>query len=173
LKQFRFRPETDEDKISIENLAKEAGLSESDYLTKYFHERKFAKDSMSGLERKKEDYLDQKIVNLKLTNEKLRRELLFEQTFDKTPSSQAKKAIKEGVELSGFNPPEYERDSFVSKNISNFIESLRMEGGVTINCKLCPTGFPSQGSKEHAMETLRRHLLLAHEKEILELMLNV
>ena len=170
LKQFRFRLRNQKDIENLEQQAKEAGLNEADFLEKkWLH---------GGFETPlKDEKLREEIKKLKLTNRKLEIELNFEQRFDKTPSSQAKKAIKERVAESGFNPPEQiEEDKlkdFISNNFMKFLQSLRMEGNVTVNCKLCPTGFPDQVTKEKAVERLKLHLFQTHAKEISEMIQSV
>lgn len=98
------------------------------------------------------------------------KELLFGETFDKTPSYSAQKAIKVGVNTESYNPPEEKKINEVIKNSWNkFVETLKQnsKGEWTLTCKLCSTGFILP-DKEQAINRLKIHLEETHSERVLE-----
>jgi len=102
---------------------------------------------------------------------KMEIELLFDQTFDKTPSSQAKKAIKDAVNSESFNAPE-EKDlvEIINRHWNKFIDTLRKNAKQewVLTCKLCSTGLilPTQ---EKAVERFKKHLEETHSEELVKI----
>jgi len=98
------------------------------------------------------------------------KELDFNQTFDKTPSSQAKSAIKVGVNTESYEPPEEKKIQQVIQNQWNkFVETLKQNPKAewTLTCKLCSTGFILP-TKELAISRFKKHLEETHNERVLE-----
>jgi len=98
------------------------------------------------------------------------KELDFNETFDKTPSSQAKTAIKVGVNTESYNPPEEKKIQEVIQNQWNkFVETLKQKqnGEWTLTCKLCSTGFVLP-TKELAISRFKKHLEETHNERVLD-----
>ncbi len=98
------------------------------------------------------------------------KELNFSETFDKTPSSQAKTAIKVGVNTESYEPPEEKKIQDVIQNQWNkFVETLKQNSKAewTLTCKLCSTGFILP-TKELAISRFKKHLEETHNERVLE-----
>jgi len=98
------------------------------------------------------------------------KELDFSETFSKTPSSQAKTAIKVGVNTESYEPPEEKKIKDVIKNNWNkFVESIikNPKNEWTLTCHLCSTGFILP-TREQAIERFKIHLLETHNERVLE-----
>jgi len=98
------------------------------------------------------------------------KELNYTQTFDKTPSSQAKSAIKVGINTESYEPPEDKKINEVIKNSWNkFVNTLKQnsKGEWTLTCKMCNTGFILP-TKEEAINRFKIHLLETHNERVLE-----
>lgn len=100
-----------------------------------------------------------------------KRELNFLENFGKTPSSEAKTAIKVAVNNESFIPPE-EKDleQIIKINWEKFILSLRTnsKNEWIANCKLCDTGFILP-TKELAINRFKTHLSENHNEQLLKL----
>jgi len=98
------------------------------------------------------------------------KELLFGETFTKTPSYSAQKAIKVGVNTESYEPPEEKKIKDVIENSWNkFVETLKQnsKGEWTLTCKLCSTGFILP-TKELAISRLKKHLEETHYERVLD-----
>lgn len=105
-----------------------------------------------------------------LMTEIKKRELQFSKTFDKTPSSQVKTAIKVGVNTESYEPPEEKQIKDVIQNSWNkFVETLKQDskGEWILTCKLCHTGFILP-NKELAIERFKKHLEETHFERVLD-----
>jgi len=97
------------------------------------------------------------------------KELLFDQTFDKTPSSQAKTAIKVAVNTESYEPPEEKKLNEVIKlNWNKFVDTLKQnsKGEWIATCKICSTGFILP-TKEQAINRFKIHLEENHQESVL------
>jgi len=98
------------------------------------------------------------------------KELDFSETFDKTPSSQAKSAIKVGVNTESYEPPEEKKIQDTIQNQWNrFVNTLKQNSKAewTLTCKLCSTGFILP-TKELAISRFKKHLEETHYEKVLE-----
>jgi len=98
------------------------------------------------------------------------KELNFSETFDKTPSSQAKTAIKVAVDTQGYEPPEEKKiKEMIENNWNRFVETLKQnpKGEWIATCKLCSTGFilPTQAT---AIMRFKQHLEQTHYEKVLD-----
>jgi len=100
-----------------------------------------------------------------------RREFNFHENFGKTPSSQAKTAIKVAVNNESFIPPEEKNlEQIIQNNWNKFLLSLRTnsKNEWIANCKLCDTGFILP-NKDEAIERFKTHLIENHNEQLLKL----
>jgi len=98
------------------------------------------------------------------------KELDFSETFDKTPSSQAKTAIKVGVNTESYEPPEEKKIIDVIQNQWNkFVETIikNPKNEWTLTCKLCSTGFILP-TREQAIQRFKIHLEQTHHERVLD-----
>jgi len=97
------------------------------------------------------------------------KELIYNETFDETPSSRAKIAIKTAVNTETFNPPEEKKlNEIVKMNWNRFIDSLKQnsKGEWISTCKFCSTGFILP-TKEQAINRFKIHLEENHAESVL------
>jgi len=107
-----------------------------------------------------------------------RRELDFQENFGKTPSYQAKEAIKvsQGWQnkealTNSYNPPEEKSlEKIIENNWKQFLLSLRTnsKNEWIANCKLCDTGFILP-TKELSINRFKTHLRENHNEELLKI----
>jgi len=98
------------------------------------------------------------------------KELDFSETFDKTPSSQAKTAIKVGINTESYEPPEEKKiQDTIQNKWNNFVSTLKQNSKAewTLTCKLCDTGFILP-TKELAISRFKKHLEETHYERVLE-----
>jgi len=98
------------------------------------------------------------------------KELDFSETFDKTPSSQAKTAIKVGVNTESYEPPEEKKiQDTIQNKWNNFVNTLKQNSKAewTLTCKLCSTGFILP-TKDLAISRFKKHLEETHYEKVLE-----
>ena len=148
----------------------ESKLSINDFLKKLVNDFRTGKivDSKNlDLHRKKlEVDIRYKEIMIKIKE----KELLFDQTFDKTPSSQAQKAIKVGVNTESYEPPEEKQiKDVIQNNWNKFVESIikNPKNEWTLTCHLCSTGFILP-TREQAIERFKTHLLETHNERVLD-----
>jgi len=100
-----------------------------------------------------------------------KQELLFSQKFDKTPSSQAKTAIKTGVNEEGFAAKEEkDLDEIIKIAWNRFVDTLKRNPKMewVLTCKFCQTGLILP-TKELAIERFKKHLLETHSEELVKI----
>ena len=98
------------------------------------------------------------------------KELDFSETFDKTPSSQVKTAIKVGVNTESYEPPEEKKiQDTIQNKWNNFVNTLKQNSKAewTLTCKLCSTGFILP-TKEQSINRFKIHLLETHNERVLD-----
>jgi len=107
------------------------------------------------------------------------KELVYSETFDKTPSHTAQNAIKVNVnaeniyppkETESYEPPEEKKIKHVIENSWNkFVATLKQnsKGEWTLTCKLCSTGFILP-TKETAILRFKQHLNETHYEKVLD-----
>jgi len=99
-----------------------------------------------------------------------KKELQFSETFEKTPSLTAQRAIKIGVNTESYEPPEDKKIQKVIQNSWNkFVNTLRQNSKAEwiLTCKLCNTGFILP-TKEQAINRFKIHLAETHNERVLD-----
>ncbi len=132
-----------------------------------FKNGEFNDGSKSDLQRKKlEVDIRYKEIMIKIKE----KELLFGETFDKTPSYSAQKAIKVAVNTESYNPPEEKKILDVIQNSwDKFVDTLKpnSKGEWTLTCKLCSTGFILP-TRDQAIQRFKIHLEQTHHERVLD-----
>jgi len=168
-KRWSFWTYTEKDDQEIQTFL-ESKISINDFLRNLvndFRVGKLVNVKNLDLQRKKlEVDIRYKEIMIKIKE----KELSYNETFDKSPSSQGKIAIKNNVNTESYNPPEEKKINEVIKSSWNkFVETLKQNSRAewTITCKLCSTGFILP-SKEQAINRLKIHLEETHSEKVLE-----
>ncbi len=132
-----------------------------------FKNGEFNDNSKYDLQRKKlEVDIRYKEIMIKIKE----KELLFGETFDKSPSYSAQKAIKVGVNTESYEPPEEKKILDVIQNQWNkFVETIKKnsKGEWTVTCKLCSTGFILP-DRDQAIQRFKIHLEQTHYEKVLD-----
>ena len=98
------------------------------------------------------------------------KELNYNETFHKTPSSQAKIAIKTAINTESYEPPEEKKiNQIIKNNWNKFVNTLKQDskGEWVLTCKLCNTGFILP-TKEQSINRFKIHLLETHNERVLD-----
>lgn len=132
-----------------------------------FKNGEFNDNSKYDLQRKKlEVDIRYKEIMIKIKE----KELLYNQTFDKTPSYSAEKAIKVGVNTESYEPPEEKKIlEVIQNNWNKFVETIKQnsKGEWTVTCKLCSTGFILP-TRDQSIQRFKIHLEQTHYEKVLD-----
>jgi len=156
-KEIRLR-EFLETKVNVSDYVK-------DILEKVMNGKLIETKSMDLQRKKLEVDIRYKEIMIKIKE----KELIYNETFDETPSSRAKIAIKTGVNTESFNPPEEKKlNEIIKLNWNRFIDSLKQnsKGEWISTCKLCSTGFILP-TKEQSINRFKIHLEENHQESVL------
>jgi len=160
-KEIRLR-EFLETKVNVRNVSDYV----KDILEKVMNGKLIETKSMDLQRKKLEVDIRYKEIMIKIKE----KELLFSETFDKTPPYSAKKAIEVNVNTESYEPPEEKKIHEVIKlSWNKFVSTLKQDskGEWVLTCKLCNTGFILP-TKEQAINRFKIHLLETHNEKVLD-----